>query len=140
MDIPDSKGRGGFWEAYQACAEENRVALDRSPFYVNWAKTFANFIPEKSLKERTGKDIEAFLTDLAKRPGIADWQVRQAKQALRILSEKFLPEYAPENHTRIASLGKRPVQKPIAKTDAFRDRVIPGELPYFAPLLCHALP
>jgi len=117
MDIPNSKGRDGFWEAYRACAEENRVPLDRLPFYVNWAKTFVNFIPEKSLKEGTGKDIEAFLANLAKRPGIADWQVRQAKQALRLLYEKFLPDYAPEEHTHIASLGKRPVQKPIAKTD-----------------------
>jgi integron integrase len=128
METPNSKGRGGFWEAYRACAEENRVPPDRSPFYVNWAKTFANFIPEKSLKERTRKDIEAFLADLAKRSGIADWRVRQAKQALRILYEKFLPDYVPEKHTRIASVGKHPVQKPVAKADGFRDRVIPGEL------------
>jgi hypothetical protein len=111
METPNSKGRNGFWEAYQACTEENRVPPDRSPFYVNWAKTFTNFIPEKSLKERTGKDIEAFLADLAKRPGIADWQVRQAKQALRILYEKFLPDYAPEKHTRIASVDIRTVQE-----------------------------
>ncbi len=26
MDVPNSKGRSGFWEAYRACAEENRVA------------------------------------------------------------------------------------------------------------------
>jgi hypothetical protein len=30
-----SKERSGFWEAYRACVEENRVRLDRSPFYVN---------------------------------------------------------------------------------------------------------
>jgi hypothetical protein len=28
-----SKERIGFWEAYRACAEENRVQPDRSPFY-----------------------------------------------------------------------------------------------------------
>jgi hypothetical protein len=79
MNIPNSKGQSGFWEAYRACAEENRVPPDRSPFYFNWAKSFANFLPGKTLKERTGKDIEAFLADLRKRPGIADWQVRQAE-------------------------------------------------------------
>jgi hypothetical protein len=31
MDTPNSKGRGGFWEAYRVCAEENRVASDRLP-------------------------------------------------------------------------------------------------------------
>jgi len=53
MDIPKSKGHDGFWEAYRGCAEENRVRPDRSPFYVNWAKDFANFLPEKPLKDRS---------------------------------------------------------------------------------------
>jgi hypothetical protein len=38
-----SKEPGGFWEAYRACTEENRVRPDRSPFYVrgkNWGQTF----------------------------------------------------------------------------------------------------
>ncbi len=128
MDTRNSKERSGFWEAYRACAEENRVASDRLPFYVNWAKNFANFVPGKPLKERTGKDIEAFLADLRKRRGLADWQVRQAEHALRILYENFLPDYVPERHPRVAPVEKRPVQKATAKTDGFRDRVIPGEL------------
>ncbi len=64
MDVRNSKERDGFWEAYRGCAEENRVRPDRSPFYVNWAKDFANFLPEKPLKDRSRKDIEAFLADL----------------------------------------------------------------------------
>jgi len=52
MDIPKSKGRDSFWEAYRACAEENRVRPDRSPFYVNWPKNFANFLPEKPSPEQ----------------------------------------------------------------------------------------
>lgn len=47
MDLRNSKGRDGFWEAYRACAEENRVRADRSRFYVNWAKSFGDFLPEK---------------------------------------------------------------------------------------------
>ena len=113
---------------HRACAEENRVRPDRSPFYVNWAKDFANFLPEKPLKERSRKDIEAFLADLGKRRGIADWQVRQAEHALRILYEIFLPRYAPERHTAMGSTGEDPTQEAIAKTDGFRDRVIPGEV------------
>jgi hypothetical protein len=71
-----SKEPGGFWDAYRACAEENRVRPNRSPFYVNWAKDFANFLPEKSLRDRSRKDIEAFVAHLGKRRGVADWQVR----------------------------------------------------------------
>ncbi len=83
MKTPNSKGRGGFGEAYRACAEENRVPPDRSPFYANWAKTFANFLPEKTLKDRTGEDIEALLADLPKRPGIADWQIQSKAKHLQ---------------------------------------------------------
>ncbi|OGP76863.1 MAG: hypothetical protein A2V86_10850 [Deltaproteobacteria bacterium RBG_16_49_23] len=89
-----SKERDLFWEAYRGCAEENRVRPDRSPFYVRWAKDFDSFLQDKSLKDRSRKDIEAFLADLGKRPGIADWQVRQAEHALRILYEIFLPHYS----------------------------------------------
>jgi hypothetical protein len=126
MDVRNSKEHDVFWEAYRGCAEESRVRPDRSPFYVNWAKDFANFLPEKPLKDRSRKDIEPFLADLGKRRGIADWQVRQAEHALRILYEIFLPRYSPERHTGVAPTGKHPVQEAIAKTDGFRDRVIPG--------------
>jgi hypothetical protein len=69
MGIPNIRGRGSFWKAYRACVEENRVRPDRSQFYVNWAKDFANFLPEKPLKDRSAKDVEAYLADLRKRRG-----------------------------------------------------------------------
>jgi hypothetical protein len=52
MGSRNSKERDVFWEAYRGCAEENRVRPDRSPFYVNWAKDFANFLPEKHFSEQ----------------------------------------------------------------------------------------
>jgi hypothetical protein len=128
MDFRNSKERDLFWEAFRGCAEENRVRPDRSPFYVKWAKDFANFLPEKPLQNRSRNDIETFLADLVKRPGVADWQVRQAEHALRILYENFLPHYEPEKHSAIAPVGKHSAQEAIAKTDGFRDRVIPGEV------------
>jgi hypothetical protein len=128
MDIPKSESRHGFWEAYRACAEENRVRPDRSPFYVNWAKEFTNFLPERLLKDRSRRDIEAFLADLGKRKGIAAWQVRQAEHALRILYEIFLPQYAPEKQTTVVPHGKHLPQDKIAKMDKFCDQVIPGEV------------
>ncbi len=63
------RGRECFGEAYRACAEENRVLPDRSPFYVNRARDFANFQPDKHLEDRSRKDVEAFLADLGKRRG-----------------------------------------------------------------------
>jgi integrase len=128
MDTLNPRGGGSFWEAYRACAEENRVRPDRSPFYVNWAKDFANFLPGRPLENRSGKDIETFLADLAKRKGIADWQVRQAEHALKILYETFLPRYTPEKQTPVVPSGKHLPQETIAKRDKFRDQVIPGEV------------
>jgi len=107
MDSRNSKDRDVFWEAYRACAEENRVRPDRSPFYVNWARDFANFLPEKPLKDRSKKDIEAFLADLGKRRRIADWQVRQAEHALRILYEIFLIQKAVKEAAAQAAINKK---------------------------------
>ena len=108
MDVRNSsKEPGGFWEAYRACAEENRIRPDHSPFYVNWAKDFANFLPEKPLTDRSGKDIEAFLFHLGKRQGIADWQVRQAEHALRILYEILLVQKAVKEAAAEAAINKK---------------------------------
>ncbi|MBL7172484.1 MAG: hypothetical protein ISS68_06570, partial [Desulfobacteraceae bacterium] len=49
------------------------------------------------LRHRSRQNIEAFLADLGKRPGIEDWQERQAEHALKILYETFLPGYAPRD-------------------------------------------
>jgi len=32
-----------FWDAFKACAEDNRVRPNRSPFYVKWVQAFVNF-------------------------------------------------------------------------------------------------
>jgi len=106
------------------------VRPDRSLFYVKWVQTFVDFLPGKRLRHRSGVDIEAFLADLGKRPGIEEWQVRQAEQALKILYEVFLPGYSPEGTTESATqTEKKKRATPITKNaGAFRDRVIPGEI------------
>ena len=74
-----------FWDAFKACAEENRVRPERSSYYVRWVQTFVDFLPGKRLRERSRQDIEAFLSQLGKRSRIKDWQIRQAEHALKIL-------------------------------------------------------
>ena len=132
MDIHDTKERDRFWEAYRGCAEQNRVRPDRSPFYVRWAKDFDSFLQGKPLKDRSRKDIESYLASLGKRQSIADWQVRQAEHALKILFEIFLPRYAPEEPTVVGSTGKLPLQEAaITRPDGFRDTVIHDLHPRF---------
>jgi len=128
MEDHDSRKQAAFWEAYRGCAEENRVPPDRSQFYLRWVKEFVEFIPEKRLKARSGKDIEAFLAALGQREGIAQWQVRQAEHALRILYELFLPGYSPEKPAPAETANKHPAQRAKDRAAVFRDRVIPGEV------------
>lgn len=126
-----------FWEAFRSCVEEHRVDSGHSLHYVRWAQAFYRFSPGKRLRDRTREDIEAFLADLSKRPGTGHWQVKQAEQALKILYEAFLPNYAPatsDGDAKKAYAGKRGGLQP--KEDSFRDRVVPGEPErLFAPLL-----
>ena len=124
MKFPPNEVSQKFWEAFRACAEENRVSPDRSSFYVRWAQAFARFLPEKLLQDRSGKDIQAFLADLAQRQGVADWQVRQANHALKILYETFLPHFASEKTPHPSPNGR----ETIAKRGEFRDSVRPGEV------------
>ena len=126
MEDQDSRKQAAFWEAYRMCAEGNRVPSDRSQFYLRWVKEFVEFIPEKRLKARSGKDIEAFLAALGERIGVAQWQVRQANHALRILYEIFLPGYSPEKPTPAEPANKHPAQRVKARAAMFRDHVIPG--------------
>ena len=130
-----------FWKAFQACAEENRVRPDLSPRYVKWVQSFTVFLPKKRLQERTGKDIEAFLVDLAQGQGVPDWQVRQARHALKILYEIFLPRYAPmtTSPTSPKAAGERSGQEITARPKAFRDQVLPGEVERRFPALVEAL-
>jgi integron integrase len=102
-------------------------------------KDFESFLQGKPLIDRSRKDIEAFLSDLRKHQGIADWQVRQAEHALRILYEIFLPQYAPERQAAVGPIVKLPAQEAKAKTDGFRDRVIPGEVERQFPELLEAV-
>lgn len=118
-----------FWNAFKACVEENRVRPDRSPFYVKWAQTFVDFLPGKRLRDRSRQDIEAFIADMGKQPGLEDWQVKQAEHALKILYETFLPGYASYAAAKPAQQDteKKPRTSAV-KTGDFRDRVVPGEV------------
>ena len=137
MDVHNSKERGRFWEAYRGCAEENRVRPDRSPFYVRWVKDFDSFLQGKPLRDRSRKDIEAFLSDLGKRTGIAAWQVRQAEHALKILYEIFLPHYTPERQAAVGPTRKPSAQVAKARMDGFPDRVIQAAIT--KKVSCHTL-
>ena len=107
-----------FWEAYRACVEGHHIPPQRSGYYVRWAQEFVAFQPEKKLRERSATDIQGFLKFLAEQMAAADWQVKQAEYALRLLYEQFLPMYQPAGMAGATD---------AAGALMFRDRVVPGE-------------
>ena len=76
------------------------------------------------MRDRSGKDIQAFLADLAQRQGVAEWQVRQASHALKIFYEIFLPRFVCGKTPNPASNGRAA----MVKRSDFRDSVLPGEV------------
>ncbi|MGQ9858531.1 MAG: hypothetical protein ACUVS3_07550 [Thermodesulfobacteriota bacterium] len=109
---------------------ENRGLPERSSFYVNWAQDFASFISPRRLRERSGRDVEAFLAQSGQRENIADWQLCQVGHALELLYEVFLPRYAPDNEVYGATVVRAMRHQATTKTitQGFQDRVIPGEV------------
>ena len=107
-----------FWDAYRSCVEAHHIPPQRSGYYVRWVQEFVDFQPEIRLRERSAADIERFLKFLGEQAGAADWQVKQASYALRLLYEQFLQAHHPDSP---AQSGGTP------GTLAFRDRVLPGE-------------
>ncbi|MCX7010593.1 MAG: integron integrase [Kiritimatiellaeota bacterium] len=106
-----------FWAAYQACVEAHHVPPERSGHYVRWVQEFVGFLPAKKLRVRSASDIEAFLRHLESRD-CADWQIKQAAYALRLLYEQFLPNYHPAEGS--------PTTK-ASDTAQVQDRIIAGE-------------
>lgn len=123
-----------FWKAYQACVEEHKVDPEHARFYVRWGRDFLDHFPAKPLSQRAREDIEAFLKELAGRPGIKDWQVKQAQYALRLLYEQFLPNFKPADASPKDSDPATPengaTQSPVflEHKEAFQDEVAPGEV------------
>ncbi|OPY71953.1 MAG: Tyrosine recombinase XerC [Syntrophorhabdus sp. PtaU1.Bin050] len=121
-----------FWEAFRACVEENRVHPDHSAYYVGWAKDFVRFLPGKGLRNRSKEDIEVFLASMRRRRGVAEWQVKQAEHALKILYEVFLPQTGGMGEDE----KQRATENMSFEKSAFRDQPVPGEVERrYAPLL-----
>ena len=77
-------------QGYFQVLEEMDVEERRRGFYAYWVRQFFNRCKGRWRRRDLGRrDVESFLAALAQQPGVADWQVTQARDALEIYYEQF---------------------------------------------------
>ena len=76
-------------QGYFQVLEELGVEERRRPFYAHWVRQFFNRYPGRGRRELGQPEVEAFLETLSRQPGVADWQVAQARDALEVYYEQF---------------------------------------------------
>ena len=59
------------------------------PYCIGWVQRFFSKHPGRAEHELGRTDIEGFLSEIAAYPGISNWQVQQARNALELYYEKF---------------------------------------------------
>jgi len=86
-----------FWDAYRRLILKNGVPQVKSTWYIKWIYRFVAFFEGIPLEARTADYIKSFLVKLKREPRVAEWQVMQASEALRMLyQEHFRMTWAQE--------------------------------------------
>ena len=76
-----------FWARY---AEKVRESGAKAPFdrwLVVRTEEYVAAHPGRKLAEQSPADVDAYLAELGRKPGVKGWQVRQAADAIRMLLE-----------------------------------------------------
>ncbi|MBN1775727.1 MAG: integron integrase [Clostridiales bacterium] len=82
---PDPRWPSGYFQVL----EELGVPSRRRPFYAHWVRQFFKRFLTARRRDLGRSQITAYLQQLSNDPNIADWQVRQAQDALEIYYEQF---------------------------------------------------
>ena len=85
-----TSGREKFWSDYAVVVDSQGVPKYTIKWYVKWAEDFAKSLKGRPLPNRTAVEVKAYLENLARRNGVEEWQVAQARDALVILYKVFL--------------------------------------------------
>ena len=59
------------------------------PYCVGWVKRFFARFPERRRRDLGRSEIETFLSETAAHPGVSNWQIQQARNALELYYAKF---------------------------------------------------
>ncbi len=82
---PDPKWPDGYIEALRrAEAHEKNI-----PYCVSWVNRFFQRFPNRPRRELGRIEIEEFLSETARCPGVSNWQAQQARNSVETYYEKF---------------------------------------------------
>ena len=76
-------------EGYVAALREAGAQEKTIPFCLTWVRGFFARHPGRSRRGLGREEIETFLTEVAARNGVNNWQVQQARDALELYYEQF---------------------------------------------------
>ena len=83
--VTEPKWPEGYVEVLrEAGAQEKTI-----PFCIGWVRRFFARFPGRPRRELGRTEVEAFLSEAAARPGISNWHVQQARDALELYYAKF---------------------------------------------------
>jgi len=76
-------------EGYVTVLREEGAKEVAIPYCVAWVRRFFARNPGRRRRDLGRTEIEAFLSEIAARPGISNWQVQQARDAVELYYEQF---------------------------------------------------
>ena len=92
---PDPKWPDGYIEALRRAGSHEK----NIPYCVSWVNRFFQRFPGRPRRELGRSEIEEFLSETARRPGVSNWQVQQARNAVETYHFPLLvPECIPSQH------------------------------------------
>jgi integron integrase len=76
-------------EGYVAVLREAGAKEITIPFCVAWVRRFFTRFPGRRRRDLGRSEIETYLSEIAVRPGVSNWMVQQARDALELYYAKF---------------------------------------------------
>jgi len=82
---PDPRWPEGYVAVLRAAGAQEKTI----PYCIGWVRRFFARFPGRHRRDLGRAEIEAFLSETAAHPGIGNWQVQQARDALELYYSKF---------------------------------------------------
>lgn len=82
-DLP--KWPEGYIEVLRTAGAQEKAI----PYCLDWVRGFFANYPDRRRRDLGRMEIEAYLTEVSKRPRVSNWQIAQARNALEVYYEQF---------------------------------------------------